>query len=77
MFESVEEVYLEKGMEKGFDMGVEKGIDIGKEQGIDIGIEKTAKTMLASGKLSMKDIAEFTGLKMKRIRELADELKAV
>jgi predicted transposase/invertase (TIGR01784 family) len=68
MLESVKEVWIEEGME----MGVEKGIGIGVEKGI----EKTAKRMLSFGSLTEEQIAQFTGLEMSRIRELAKEMQS-
>ncbi len=59
MFESIEEV------------GIEEGIEIGRFQAL----EETAINMLRSG-LTNKQIAQFTGLDSKTIREIAKFLKS-
>ncbi len=59
MLESIEEV------------GIEEGIEIGIEQGV----EGTAKNLLKSGLLTNRQIADVTGLKLKRVSELAKALK--
>ncbi len=59
MLESIEEV------------GIEEGIEIGIEQGV----EGTAKNLLKSGLLTNRQIADVTGLKLKRVNELAKALK--
>ena len=63
MLQSVKEV----GIEEGFEKGIEKGI----EKGRIIALEETAKNLLRSSLLTKKQIAEFTGLSMKKINELA------
>ncbi len=59
MLESIEEV------------GIEEGIEIGIEQGV----EGTAKNLLKSGLLTNRQIDDVTGLKLKRVNELAKTLK--
>jgi hypothetical protein len=82
MLQSVKDVGIEEGFEKGIQKGIEKGIQKGIEKGIQKGIEKgrfmaleeTAKNLLRSSLLTKKQIAEFTGLSMKKINELAKSL---
>ena len=59
MLESVEEVGIEKGIEMGWDGA----------------LEATAKRMLSSGSLTEEQIAQFTGLEVSKIKELAKETK--
>ncbi len=67
MLGSIEEV----GIEKGIEIGIEQGVKIGVEQGV----EGTAKNLLKSGLLTNRRIADVTGLKLKRVNELAKALK--
>ena len=54
--------------------------DEGREQGIEEGIEKgrseerlaTAKRMIKNGKLTMAEIAEYSGLAIEEVRKLAE-----
>jgi predicted transposase/invertase (TIGR01784 family) len=68
MLQSVKEVGIEEGME----IGVEKGIGIGW----DGALEATAKRMLSSGSLTEEQIAQFTGLEISKIKELAKEVQS-
>ena len=53
------------------EVGIEEGIEIGVEKGV----EGTAKNLLKSGLLTNRQIADVTGLKLKRVNELAKALK--
>jgi len=85
MLQSVEEAYeeiwmdrgMEKGIEKGIEIGKEKGIEIGKEKGIKKGIEKTAVKMLRAGWLKKEQIVELTGLDPARVDELEKTLDRI
>lgn len=44
------------------------------EQGLEQGATKTALKMLESGKLSMEEIAEYSGLALERVKELGKKV---
>ncbi len=91
MLQSIEEVGIEEGIEIGIEKGVkigvkigvekrvkkgvEKGVEIGVKIGVIKGVEGTAKNLLKSGLLTNRQIADVTGLKLKRVNELAKALK--
>lgn len=56
------------------DVGVEEGLAQGLEQGFEKAQGDIAIKMLRSGKLTRKEIAEFTGLKLSEVNELAKTL---
>ncbi len=60
MLQSVEEVGIEEGMEKG---QIQTSEDI-------------AKNLLLSGKLTKQEIASVTGVRINRVSELARDMKA-
>ncbi|MEE4357196.1 MAG: hypothetical protein V2I97_12075, partial [Desulfococcaceae bacterium] len=74
MLQSIEEVGIEKGVERGIGIGVEKGIGIGVEKGIGIGVEKTAVNLLLSRLLNKEQISEITGLDREKLDELEKKL---
>ncbi len=49
--------------------------EVGFEKGKILALEKITKNLLLSGLLTNKQIAEVTGLSLKRINELAKALK--
>ena len=67
MLQSIEEVGMERGMERGMEIGLEKG----RVQTL----EEVTKNMLKSGKLTRKEIARFTGMKLTEINKLAKTMK--
>ncbi|QTA93344.1 hypothetical protein [Desulfonema magnum] len=60
MLQSVEEVGMEKGMEKGRTEA----------------LEETAIKMLSSGVLTAEQIALFTGLEISKIKKLAKDMRS-
>ncbi len=66
---------VEKRVKKGVEKGVEIGVKIGVKIGVIKGVEGTAKNLLKSGLLTNRQIADVTGLKLKRVNELAKALK--
>lgn len=52
-------------------------LEEGMEQGIERGITKIALKMLESGKLSMEEIAGYSGLTLEKVKELSKELQMV
>lgn len=58
--------------------GIEEGVESGLKQGIEKGSFEnaisTAKKMIISGKLSLKDIASFTCLSMDKVTELYNKI---
>jgi len=47
-----------------------------EEVGIEKGIEKTAKGLIQSGLLTIEQIAEVTGLAIRKIKELSESLNS-
>ena len=66
---------LELAEEKGEEKGLQRGIAQGIEQGIEQGVEKVATNMLTKG-MTIKSIAEVTGLSLYRIRAIKKRLAA-
>ena len=64
-----------KMLESVKEVGIEEGVEIGVEIGVEKGVEKTAKRMLSFGSLTEEQIAEFTGLEISKIKELAKEMQ--
>ena len=60
------EYVFEQGLEKGREQGLEKGREQGLEKGIEKEREVLVLNMLSKG-LSVKDIANWTGLKAQQI----------
>ena len=58
-------------VETHFDRLMAKQYADGVEQGVERGSIDTAKRMLAKGKLSIEEIAEYSSLSVDEIRELA------
>ena len=81
---------LEQGMAKGIAKGIAKGRAEGRAEGLEQGIQKgmakgVAKgkhetqenvviNMLKDGKLALEDMAKYSGLTLKRVKELAKAL---
>lgn len=72
MLQSIEEVGIEKGIEVGIEVGIEKGIEKGKIRAS----EEIAKNLLRFGKLTIKEIAEITGLDREKIEYFRNVLKS-
>lgn len=47
------------------------------EEGLEQGATNTALKMLESGKLSMEEIAGYSGLTLERVEELGEKLQIV
>ncbi len=66
-------------LEQGIDIGRSEGIDIGRSEGMEMGLEQekiqTALRMLHAGKLSIEEIALYSGLTIEKVSELKDSLK--
>ncbi len=58
---------------------LEQGIDIGRSEGMEMGLEQekiqTVLRMLHAGKLSIEEIALYSGLTIEKVSELKDSLK--
>ena len=68
-------IYQEVNMLQSIEeVGIEKGLAQGLEKGRNDASEEIAKKMLRSGKLTRKEISEFTGLKLSKINALAKTL---
>ena len=48
----------------------------GRREGIQEAKLEAAQNMLAKNKLKLEEIAEYTGLQLKTVQQLAEELKA-
>ena len=62
---------LKQGLEQGRELGLEQGLEQGREQGKTESSIDTAKRMLAKGKLSVEEIAEYSSLPIETVKELA------
>ena len=62
---------LKQGLEQGRELGLEQGREQGREQGKTESSIDTAKRMLAKGKLSVEEIAEYSSLPIETVKELA------
>ncbi len=75
----VEYMTLEMRYRELLEQGREEGIDIGRTEGIELGLEQekmqTALRMLHAGKLSIEEIALYSGLTIEKVSELKDSLK--
>lgn len=66
----MEYMTLEMHYQEKYEEGLERGLECGIEQGAT----KTALKMLESGKLSMEEIAEYSGLALERVKELGKKV---
>ncbi len=73
IFEYDEELHRRSLLEEGMELGREQGIELGIERGVT----KTALKMLEDGKLSMEEIAGYSGLALEKVKELSKELQMV
>lgn len=70
----MEYMTLEMHYQEKYEEGLERGLERGLECGIEQGATKTALKMLESGKLSMEEIAEYSGLALERVKELGKKV---
>ncbi len=56
---------------EGIQQGRKEGIAIGEERGEKRAKLEAARNMLSKNKLTLKEIAEYTGLPLEKIEELA------
>ncbi|NET85367.1 MAG: Rpn family recombination-promoting nuclease/putative transposase [Moorea sp. SIO1F2] len=66
---SVNQTLIQEGLEQGLEQGRQEGLEQGRQEGEQAGIQKIAKQMKAAG-LSLKDIAQYTGLSVDDIDQL-------
>ena len=64
----------EEGLKEGEEKGVKKGKEIGLKEGEEKGVLLVAKNLLKAAKLSIKEIAACTGLKISALRKMAAAL---
>lgn len=69
MCRAVEELWKE-GREKGRNEGLEEG----REKGLAEGQKLVAQKMLAAGKVTLEEIAEYASLSLDEVRRLAEEM---
>lgn len=67
---NISERYYEYGMEKGMEKGIEKGMEKGKQEEKI----KIAENLLIMSTVSKEEIAKITGLDLKYVNELAEQL---
>ncbi|MBR1419096.1 MAG: hypothetical protein IJ576_09045 [Synergistaceae bacterium] len=69
---------LEQGMAKGLAKGIEQGMQKGMAKGVAKGKHETQENvvinMLKDGELALDKIAKYSGLTLKRVKELAKAL---
>jgi predicted transposase YdaD len=66
------ECALERGIKKGFEIGIEIGI----KEGIEIGRKRIIETAVRNGRkqnMSIKQIAEYTGLTEEQVSAIPDK----
>ncbi|NEO44670.1 MAG: Rpn family recombination-promoting nuclease/putative transposase [Moorea sp. SIO4A3] len=66
---SVNQTLIQEGLEQGLEQGRQEGLEQGRQEGEQAGIQKVVKQMKAAG-LSLKDIAQYTGLSVDDIDQL-------
>lgn len=59
---------------EGLEQGLERGLEQGLERGLERGKMETARRMLESGRLSVEDIAAYSGLAVEQVHELKKEM---
>ena len=71
------ETYCKKreavGIEEGIKKGIEEGIKEGIKEGSATAKRENAKRMIASGKLTMEEVASFSDLSLSEVIELANK----
>ena len=73
MCRAVEELWKEgreKGRNEGLEEGREKGLEEGREKGLAEGQKLVAQKMLAAGKVTLEEIAEYAGLPLDEVKRL-------
>ena len=68
---SMYEEILERGERRGLEKGRKEGLETGREEGRHAEKRSGAVRMLASGKLSLEEVAAYAGLDLKEVRALA------
>ncbi|MDE6025372.1 MAG: Rpn family recombination-promoting nuclease/putative transposase [Lachnospiraceae bacterium] len=66
--------FLQQGYEEGLEQGLEQGAKQGLEQGAKQEKIQMAMRMLKSGKLSVEEISEYSGLAIEQILKLKNEI---
>lgn len=61
---------LQMSYQEKFEQGMERGL----EQGLERGKTESAKRMLESGRLSVEEIAAYSGLAVEQVYELKKEM---
>ena len=67
---------LEEYLKKREKVGMEKGKEIGKELGKNENQKENARRMLISGKLTLEEIAEYSGLSLEEVKKLQSDKSA-
>ena len=68
---------LQMSYQEKFEQGVEQGIEQGIEQGASQEKKKSAIRMIEAGKLSVEEIAIYSGLSLEQVLELQKGLQPV
>ena len=64
---------LQMHYQEKYEQGIQQGIEQGMEQGIEEGKKQSALRMIGAGKLPFEEIALYTGLTLKQVKELEQE----
>ena len=67
------ETYCKKREAVGIEEGIKKGIKEGIKEGSATAKRENAKRMIASGKLTMEEVASFSDLSLSEVIELANK----
>ena len=71
LIETSARTILNQGIKQGIKQGIDQGIIQGKSQGITQNQRETALRMLKKGKMTNEEIAEYTGLSIMEVEQLA------
>ena len=63
----------EQGMQQGMQQGMEQGMQQGMQQGIQQEMKQSALRMIEANKLSLEEIAMYSGLTLEQVQELTEE----
>ncbi|MCM1307652.1 MAG: Rpn family recombination-promoting nuclease/putative transposase [Butyrivibrio sp.] len=67
---------LQMKYQEKYERGIEQGIEQGIERGIEQGNRQSALRMLQNGKLSLEEIALYSGLTLEQVSELKREMQS-
>lgn len=68
---------LQMNYQEKYEQGIKQGIKQGVKQGVEQGNKQSALRMIEAGKLSLEEIALYSGLTMEQVFELEKELQPI